>query len=105
MEQLRYLQRIVDLSLKDFDDWEGFTDIDQFQTSALRYQLYDIVYCLSDLDHCLCTGTYSSMRARPFIGVELLDVALTRLMMTELPRLPGSWHAQCDRKVFDAERS
>lgn len=47
LEQLRYLQRIVDLSLKDFNDWEGFTDIDQFQTSALRYQLYDIVYCLS----------------------------------------------------------
>lgn len=47
LEQLRFAQRIVDMALKDFDDWSGHTYIDQFQTSALRYQLYDFVYTLS----------------------------------------------------------
>jgi hypothetical protein len=47
LEQLRFAQRIVDLAMKDFDDWEGMTVIDQFQTSALRYQLYEFVYGLA----------------------------------------------------------
>ncbi|KAJ5058823.1 hypothetical protein PSV09DRAFT_2421933 [Bipolaris maydis] len=29
------------------DDWANFTRIDQFQTSALRYQLYDVQYTLA----------------------------------------------------------
>ncbi|KAF9893310.1 hypothetical protein FE257_011740 [Aspergillus nanangensis] len=46
-EQLRILQRFVEVAHQAVDDWEGFTEIDQFQTAALRYQLYDLGYTLA----------------------------------------------------------
>ncbi|KAL6229375.1 hypothetical protein BDW75DRAFT_245790 [Aspergillus navahoensis] len=46
LDQLRFLQHILDLALKDVDDWSGFTIVDQFQPAALRYQLYEFVNVL-----------------------------------------------------------
>jgi len=46
LEELRMIQYIIDQGLRDINDWAGFNVIDQFQTSALRYQLYEMGYCL-----------------------------------------------------------
>jgi hypothetical protein len=47
LEQLRWIQWIIELGSQDLNDWSNFTVIDQFQVAALRYQLYVIVYCLA----------------------------------------------------------
>ncbi|RTE76498.1 hypothetical protein BHE90_009047 [Fusarium euwallaceae] len=46
LEALRKLQFLFDQAFQDLDDWSGFTVIDQFQTSALRYQIYQMMYIL-----------------------------------------------------------
>ncbi|EFX00340.1 hypothetical protein CMQ_7342 [Grosmannia clavigera kw1407] len=43
---LRHLQHSFDMALQPPSDWSWFTRIDQFQTSALRYQVYEIMYAL-----------------------------------------------------------
>jgi len=44
IESMRYL---INLTRQDLDSWTGFTHQEQFRESALRYQLYHIVYGLS----------------------------------------------------------
>jgi Linalool dehydratase/isomerase len=44
---LRFVQWIIEAGLADFNDWTHHDVIDQFQTAAIRYQLYEIVYSLS----------------------------------------------------------
>lgn len=46
LADLRDIQWTIDQGLRPLDDWTNFTVIDQFQTSALRYQLYEMMYCL-----------------------------------------------------------
>lgn len=46
LDQLRFLQHVIELALQDEDNWDGFTIVDQFQPAALRYQLYEFVNCL-----------------------------------------------------------
>ncbi|KAI9150872.1 Aldehyde dehydrogenase, dimeric NADP-preferring [Paramyrothecium foliicola] len=46
LEALRKLQHVFDLAFQNLDDWSGFTVIDQFQTAALRYQIYQMMYTL-----------------------------------------------------------
>lgn len=46
LKTLRFVQWWIELSLKPFDDWTYHDRIDQFQTAALRYQLYEAIYCL-----------------------------------------------------------
>ncbi|KAI8718184.1 Ldi domain-containing protein [Fusarium sp. LHS14.1] len=46
LEALRKIQFLFDQAFQDLDDWSGFTVIDQFQTSALRYQIYQMMYIL-----------------------------------------------------------
>lgn len=46
LESLRRLQFLMDQAFQSLDDWSGFTKIEQFQTSALRYQIYQMMYCL-----------------------------------------------------------
>lgn len=46
-QELRLLQHFVQMAHQSFNDWDNFTRIDQFQTSALRYQLYDLQYTLA----------------------------------------------------------
>ncbi|KAJ5765633.1 hypothetical protein N7520_005192 [Penicillium odoratum] len=41
--ELRRVQRLFDVGLQSIDDWSNFS----FQTSALRYQLYELIFCLS----------------------------------------------------------
>jgi hypothetical protein len=43
---LRFIQWMIELGLSKHDDWSYHDVIDQFQTSAVRYQLYEAVYCL-----------------------------------------------------------
>lgn len=46
LEALRKLQFLFDQAFQSLDDWSGFTRIDQFQTASLRYQIYQMMYCL-----------------------------------------------------------
>ncbi|KPM38350.1 hypothetical protein AK830_g8236 [Neonectria ditissima] len=46
IDTLRELQFLFDHAFQDLDDWSGFTCIDQFQTSSIRYQIYEMMYCL-----------------------------------------------------------
>lgn len=46
LEDLRDVQYLIDVGLKAIDNYEDFTIIDQFQTSSIRYQLYEMMYCL-----------------------------------------------------------
>ncbi|KAI9743694.1 MAG: hypothetical protein M1818_003010 [Claussenomyces sp. TS43310] len=59
LEDLRMVQHAIDQGLRDVNDWTGFSIIDQFQTSALRYQLYEIGYSL---------GAYQGVYAPNFHG-------------------------------------
>lgn len=43
---LRRMQFLLDAAFQDLDDWSTFNVIDQFQTAALRYQIYQMMYCL-----------------------------------------------------------
>jgi hypothetical protein len=47
MEDLRMLQHFVQITHQEDDDWSNYVRIDQFQTSALRYQLYNLQYTLA----------------------------------------------------------
>lgn len=47
IHELRMLQHFVEVAHQAADDWSNFTVIDQFQTSALRYQLYFLQYTLA----------------------------------------------------------
>ncbi|KAH0841488.1 hypothetical protein FOPE_06683 [Fonsecaea pedrosoi] len=46
-EELGQLRFLINVANQGMDDWNNFTDIDQFQTSALRYQLNELSYSLS----------------------------------------------------------
>lgn len=45
-QTLRFVQWFIELSLSGHDDWSYHDVIDQFQTSAVRYQLYEAIYAL-----------------------------------------------------------
>lgn len=47
LESLRKVQYLFDHASQSIDDWSGFVRIDQFQTSAMRYQLYQMMYALA----------------------------------------------------------
>ncbi|KAI9373934.1 hypothetical protein BJX61DRAFT_541294 [Aspergillus egyptiacus] len=47
IHELRMLQHFVEVAHQAADDWSNFSVIDQFQTSALRYQLYFLQYTLA----------------------------------------------------------
>ncbi|KAL3474483.1 hypothetical protein BJX99DRAFT_260415 [Aspergillus californicus] len=46
LQTLRFAQWFIETGLLPVDDWSRHTVIDQFQTAALRYQLYQTVYSL-----------------------------------------------------------
>ncbi|RDW67533.1 hypothetical protein BP6252_08929 [Coleophoma cylindrospora] len=46
LQTLRFVQWFMELALTDENDWSYHNIIDQFQTSAIRYQLYETVYAL-----------------------------------------------------------
>lgn len=71
---LRGIQFLIDQASQAIDDWSGFNRIDQFQTSALRYQLYEMMYCLG-----LYQGTYAP-NAHGYLNEafhKILDKSLT----------------------------
>lgn len=45
-QTLRFVQWFIELALSKHDDWSYHDVIDQFQTAAVRYQLYESVYAL-----------------------------------------------------------
>ncbi|RFU27341.1 hypothetical protein B7463_g9001, partial [Scytalidium lignicola] len=45
--ELRLLQHFVEISFQESNDWSNFSVVDQFQTSALRYQLYQMQWALA----------------------------------------------------------
>ncbi|EXJ91486.1 hypothetical protein A1O3_00034 [Capronia epimyces CBS 606.96] len=54
LSELRDVQWAVDQSLLPLDDWSNFNIIDQFQTSALRYQLYEMMFVLGAYQGIYC---------------------------------------------------
>jgi hypothetical protein len=46
LRTLRFVQWYIECGLQGFDEWGMHDVIDQFQTAAVRYQLYEIVYAL-----------------------------------------------------------
>jgi len=46
LDDLRLVQYAIDQGLREMGDWTGFNVIDQFQTSALGYQLYELGYVI-----------------------------------------------------------
>jgi hypothetical protein len=46
IEGLRAIQYIIDMGLRDLNDLTDIKAIDQFQTAAIRYQLYEHMYAL-----------------------------------------------------------
>jgi hypothetical protein len=54
LEELRDIQYAIDQARLDLNDWSNHNYIDQFQTSALRYQLYEMLYCLGAYQGIYC---------------------------------------------------
>lgn len=81
LEDLRDMQYVIDMGLKSIDDWEGLDTIDQFQTSARRYKLYEHMYCL---------GAYQGIYTPNFHGYskqafeQVIEKSLT-------PKVLGFW--------------
>jgi len=75
---VRFLQWVLEMGLSDKNDWSHHDIIDQFQTSAIRYQLYDGVCSL---------GTYQYIFAPNFHGYlsqaqrNLIEKSLTQKVM------------------------
>jgi hypothetical protein len=46
LKTLRFVQWYIECGLQGFDEWGMHDLIDQFQTAALRYQLYEVIYAL-----------------------------------------------------------
>jgi hypothetical protein len=46
IEGLRAIQYIIDMGLRDLNDWTDIKVNDQFQTAAIRYQLCEHMYAL-----------------------------------------------------------
>ena len=68
-EDLAVLRSLFDRSLQPLDKFDGFDDIDQFQTSAIRYQLNFVQYALamSQLHHTPSFHGYLSAAQRNVI--------------------------------------
>lgn len=81
LQTLRFVQYFIELGLQDFDDWTGFNIIDQFQTSSLRYQLYEIVYSL---------GTYQAIYA-PSLRGAVVDAQVNAINKSVTKRVMGYW--------------
>jgi hypothetical protein len=54
LDQLRDVQYAIDQARLGLNDWTNHTYIDQFQTASLRYQLYEILYCLGAYQGIYC---------------------------------------------------
>ncbi|KAI0126982.1 hypothetical protein BJ170DRAFT_630661 [Xylariales sp. AK1849] len=81
LEALRAVQYLIDQARREIDDWTDFSVIDQFQTSALRYQLYEIIYVLS---------TYQGIYTPNFHGY--LSTAIRKTIDKSLtPTVLGFW--------------
>ncbi|KAL3474463.1 hypothetical protein BJX99DRAFT_260395 [Aspergillus californicus] len=46
MGELRWVQWLFDVGMQAIDDFSNYGIIDQFQTASLRYQVYELMYCL-----------------------------------------------------------
>jgi hypothetical protein len=92
---LRRIQHLIDMAYQDNDDWTWYTKIDQFQTSALRYQLYEIMYCLG-----VYQGIYAP-NAHAYISEafrRIIEKSLTPTVLNfwKWERLLGNFTTDCD---------
>jgi hypothetical protein len=51
---LRFVQWMIELGLAPMDDWSYHDIIDQFQTSAIQYQLYETVSAIGIYQSAYC---------------------------------------------------
>ncbi|KAI9739988.1 MAG: hypothetical protein M1818_005044 [Claussenomyces sp. TS43310] len=70
LDTLRDMQHVFDQSYLGIDDWTDHTIIDQFQTSALRYQMYEMLYVIGIYQGVYCPNFhgYVSEGARNIIN-------------------------------------
>ncbi|KAF5688645.1 hypothetical protein FDENT_4730 [Fusarium denticulatum] len=59
IESLRKLQYLFDQAFQSLDDWSGFTIVDQYQTAALRYQIYQMMFSSTSGKWERLTGKFS----------------------------------------------
>ncbi|KAF4437162.1 hypothetical protein F53441_13120 [Fusarium austroafricanum] len=92
---LRRVQHIIDVARQDKHDWTWFTKIDQFQTSALRYQIYEMLYVLGTYQGIYTPNThaYISEASR-----RLIERAITPdvLGFWKWEKLLGHFSTDCD---------
>ncbi|KAF2802838.1 uncharacterized protein BDZ99DRAFT_512419 [Mytilinidion resinicola] len=81
LDQLRFMQWILELAMQDHDDYTNMTNIDQFQPAAFRYQLYEFVNCL---------GTYQCHCAPNFHGY-LSAAQRNAIEKSITPKVLGFW--------------
>ncbi|KAF2813992.1 uncharacterized protein BDZ99DRAFT_567692 [Mytilinidion resinicola] len=81
LEDLRVIQYVFDQASKAHDDWSEFNVIDQFQTSAVRYQLYEMMYCLG-MYIGIYTPNFHGYAASAYLNT--IEKALT-------PKVLGFW--------------
>ena len=81
LEDLRTMQHLLDVCLQAHWDWTNIDTVDQFQTSALRYKLYEHMYCM---------GAYMGIYTPNFHGY--LKQAFENTIEKSLtPRVLGFW--------------
>lgn len=81
LEDLREIQYILDVASQAQDDWANIDTVDQFQTSALRYKLYEHMYCM---------GAYMGIYTPNFHGY-LKEAFENTIEKSLTPRVLGFW--------------
>lgn len=78
---LRFVQWVLEMGLTPMDDFSYHDIIDQFQTSAIRYQLYSGVYELAMFQSHYCPNFhgYLSQSQRNLVSNLLLNICRNRI--------------------------
>lgn len=58
---LRFVQHMLERGLSDFDDFSYHDVVDQFQTAAVRYQIYGVIDCLALYQAHYAPGYHGSL--------------------------------------------
>ncbi|KAH7265542.1 uncharacterized protein BKA55DRAFT_660913 [Fusarium redolens] len=95
IESLRKLQFLFDQAFQSLDDWSGFTIVDQYQTAALRYQIYQMMFVLG-----LYQSTYGP-NAHSYVNEafqRIIERSLTQKVLNfwKWERLTGKFSLDCD---------
>jgi hypothetical protein len=69
-KEIKAMRYLINLTRQPMDSWKGFTWQEQFRESALRYQLYHIVYGLSMIQSNVCPNFHGELSRAQRIAIE-----------------------------------